>query len=207
MKILFNMKMSEGGSLDDHLNEFHMVTNKLRFVNVNFDDEVRPLLIICSLPKRWNGLVMVVSNSVFGANTLKFDDVIGVILNKEMRRKIIGETSGNALTVENRGRQKESGKSRGNHGNSWKGKSKSRLGKTKCWNCGKKGHLKKDRRDPKKQGDGHQEKNQETNVAGDVLQDALFISLDNITESWVVDSGASFHATPHKKYFQDSCSK
>jgi hypothetical protein len=36
-----------------------------------------------------------------------------------------------------------------------------------------------------------------------VLQDALILSLDNITESWVVDSGASFHATPHRKYFQN----
>jgi hypothetical protein len=27
MKILFNMKMSEGGSIADHLNEFNMVTN------------------------------------------------------------------------------------------------------------------------------------------------------------------------------------
>jgi hypothetical protein len=36
-----------------------------------------------------------------------------------------------------------------------------------------------------------------------VLQDALILSLDNIIDSWVVDSGASFHATPHRKYFQD----
>ena len=27
MKRLFNMKMSEGGSVEDHLNEFNMVTN------------------------------------------------------------------------------------------------------------------------------------------------------------------------------------
>ena len=27
MKILFNMKMSEGGFVADHLNEFNMVTN------------------------------------------------------------------------------------------------------------------------------------------------------------------------------------
>ena len=31
----------------------------------------------------------------------------------------------------------------------------------------------------------------------------MIISLDNIIKSWVVDSGASFHATPHRKYFQD----
>jgi hypothetical protein len=84
MKLLFNMKMSEGGSVADHLNEFNMVTNQLSYVKVDFDDEVRALLILCSLPERWNGLVMVVSNSVSGSNTLKFDDVVGVILSEEM---------------------------------------------------------------------------------------------------------------------------
>jgi hypothetical protein len=36
-----------------------------------------------------------------------------------------------------------------------------------------------------------------------VLQDALILCLYNIFESWVVDSGASFHATHHRKYFLD----
>jgi hypothetical protein len=36
-----------------------------------------------------------------------------------------------------------------------------------------------------------------------VLQDALIISIDNIYESWLVDSGDSFHATPHKKHVVD----
>ena len=39
------------------------------------------------------------------------------------------------------------------------------------------------------------------NVIGDVLQDSLILSLKNVTDSQVVDSGASFHATPDKKYF------
>ena len=47
---------------------------------------------------------MVASNSIPGSNTLKFDDVFGVILSKEMCRKSIGDTSGNALTMESRGR-------------------------------------------------------------------------------------------------------
>jgi hypothetical protein len=203
MKRLFNMKMLEGGSVADHLNEFNTVTNQLSFVKVDFDDEVRALLILCSLPESWNYLVMVISNSVSGSNTLKFDDVVGVILSEEMRRKSIGETSGNALNMENRGRQKDRGKGSNNRGNYRKGRSKSRLGKIECWNCGKKGHLKKDCRAPKKQRDGQHERNQEANVTGDVLQDALIISIDNISESWVVDSGDSFHATPHRKHFLD----
>jgi hypothetical protein len=50
MKLLFNMKTSESGSVADHFNEFNMVTNQLSFVGVNFDNEVRALLILCSLP-------------------------------------------------------------------------------------------------------------------------------------------------------------
>jgi hypothetical protein len=84
MKRLFNMKMSEGGFVVDHLNEFNTTTNQLSYVKVDFDDELRFLLILCSLPERWNGLVMDVSNSVSGSNTLKIVDVVGVILSEEM---------------------------------------------------------------------------------------------------------------------------
>ena len=70
MKRLFNMKMSEGGSVANHLNEFNTLTSQLSSVKVNFDDEVRALLILCSLQERWNSLVMAVSNSVPSSNTL-----------------------------------------------------------------------------------------------------------------------------------------
>ena len=76
MKHLFNMKISEGGSVPEHLNEFNTLTSQLSSVKVNFDDEVRALLILCSLPKIQNSLVMDVSNSVPSSNTLKFDDVV-----------------------------------------------------------------------------------------------------------------------------------
>ena len=124
---------------------------------MNFDDEVRDLLILCSLWKRWNSLVMVVSNYVPSSNTLKFDDVVGVILSEEMQRKITGETSSNALTMESRGRQNERGRSQGNRSKSKKGRSKSIFGKIECWNCGKKGHLKKYCRAPKKKGERKEE--------------------------------------------------
>ena len=41
MKRLFNMNMSEGGSVSNHLNEFNTLTSQLSSVKVNFDDEVR----------------------------------------------------------------------------------------------------------------------------------------------------------------------
>ena len=105
--------------------------------------------------------------------------------------------------MENKGIHKDRGKGLGNHENSKKGRPKSRLGKIECWNCGKKINLKKDCRALKKQRDGQQEKNQEANVTGDVLQYALILSGDNISESWVVDPTTSFHATSHRKHFLD----
>ena len=84
MKRLFNMKMSEGGFVSHQLNEFKIINNQLSSIKVNFGDCVRDLLILCSLSERWNGLVMVVSNSMYSSNTLKFYDVVGVILSEEM---------------------------------------------------------------------------------------------------------------------------
>ena len=54
-----------------------------------------------------------------------------------------------------------------------------------------------------KEGEGHQENSQEANVVGIIAQDDFILSLDNINDAWVVDLGASFHATSHGKYFQD----
>ena len=74
---------------------------------MNFKDEVRDILILFSLPEIWKNLVMVVRNSVPGSGTLKFDDVVGVIISEEMRRKNTSEISGNALTMESREIQRE----------------------------------------------------------------------------------------------------
>ena len=108
MKHLFNMKMEEGRSVANHLNEFNIVTSQSSSMGINFDEEIRALLILCSLPESWNDLVMTVSNSISGSNTLKFDDVIGVILSEETRRKTSGgSTLGSHLNTQSRGRTNE----------------------------------------------------------------------------------------------------
>ena len=117
-------------------------------MGVNFDEEIRALLILCSLPERWNGLVMAMSNSVLGSSTLKYDDVIGVILSEDTCKKSTGgSTSGSVLKAQSRGRTTERGSNSRNCGKS-RGKSKGRRyqsrGSNDCWYCGKPGHKKKD---------------------------------------------------------------
>ena len=54
-----------------------------------------------------------------------------------------------------------------------------------------------------KQGDKNDDDSKEANVVSNNLQDALILCLDNANDSWVIDSRASFHATTHRKYFQN----
>ena len=59
-------------------------------MGINFDEEIRAFLILCYFPESWNSLVMAVSNFVPRSSTLKYDDVIGVVLSEETHRKTLG---------------------------------------------------------------------------------------------------------------------
>ena len=74
MKKLFNLKIAEGVAVAKHLNEFNTVTNQLSFVEIEFDDEIRALIVLASLPNSWEAMRMVVSNST-GKGKLKYDDI------------------------------------------------------------------------------------------------------------------------------------
>ena len=50
MKKLFHLKMEEGGPVATHVNEFNTIVNQLSSVEIEFDDEVRALILLASLP-------------------------------------------------------------------------------------------------------------------------------------------------------------
>ena len=119
MKKLFNLKMAENASVAKHLNEFNTITNQLSSVEIDFDDEIRVLIVLAYLPNSWEVMRMTVSNST-GKEKLKYNDIRDLILAEEVRRRDAGESSGSgsALNLETRGR--------GNNRNSNRGRSKSR---------------------------------------------------------------------------------
>jgi len=79
--------MAESGSVAWYLNEFKAVTSQLESVEINFEDEIRALI----LPEALDDLVMAVSNS-YETGTLKFDDVVGILLSEEACKKSSGST-------------------------------------------------------------------------------------------------------------------
>ena len=50
MKKLFNLKMADSENVAEHLIEFNMLTSQLEYVGINFDDEIRALVLLSSLP-------------------------------------------------------------------------------------------------------------------------------------------------------------
>ena len=123
MRRLFNLRMTEGASVAQHLNELNTITTQLSSVEIEFDDEVRALILLSSLPDSWNATVTAVSSSS-GNSKLKFDDVRDLVLSEEIQRRESGETSNSsALHTETRGRTSER--------NSNRDRSKSRQGKSR----------------------------------------------------------------------------
>ena len=86
MKKLFNLKMAENISLAQHLNEFNTITNQLSFVKIDFDDEIRALIVLLSSPNSWEAMRMVVSNSTRNSK-LNYNDIRDLILAEEVRRR------------------------------------------------------------------------------------------------------------------------
>ena len=113
-----------------------------------------------------------------------------MILGEDIRRRNRGESSGSVLNVEVRGRKSERGKSKG------RGRSKSRKRGTNatCWNCQQTGHLKSQCPNPKKE----RKQDNSVNATEEFEDDALICCVESPVESWIMDSGASFHTTPCK---------
>ncbi|KAA8537952.1 hypothetical protein F0562_027468 [Nyssa sinensis] len=171
---LVNMKFREGGLIAYHLNEFQSVVNQLATMKMVIKDELQALLLLSSLPDSWETLVVIVRNSTPDGK-LSMGQVSCSLFNEETRRKLAGTDNAQALVSENGERSKNRGyKGRGKS----KGRSQSRgksTKKGKCYHCG-----------------------DEVVVLSCGEEECLHVG--NEIE-WVVDTGASYHATYNKEFF------
>lgn len=55
--------MTEGTSAIQHFNELNIVTIQLSSIGIEFDEEVRALVLLSSLSERWNATIRVVGRS------------------------------------------------------------------------------------------------------------------------------------------------
>ncbi|MCO5573672.1 hypothetical protein L7F22_027444 [Adiantum nelumboides] len=86
MKKLMRLSMKEGSSVSSHLNEFNALNLQLTSKGLNFDDEMKAIFLLCSLPALWNTFNTAICNSTHGGK-LAFGDVTSALLTEENRHK------------------------------------------------------------------------------------------------------------------------
>ncbi|MCO5550642.1 hypothetical protein L7F22_004131 [Adiantum nelumboides] len=86
MKNLMRLSMKEGSSVSSHLNEFNALYLRQSSKGLNFDDEMKAIFLLCSLPTSWNTFNTSISNSTHGGK-LAFGDVTSGLLTEEIQRQ------------------------------------------------------------------------------------------------------------------------
>ena len=68
-------------------------------MDINFEDEIKALILMSSLPESWDTVVAAIS-SFRGSEKLKFDEIHDVVLSKSIHKREGGDSSGSALSVD-----------------------------------------------------------------------------------------------------------
>jgi hypothetical protein len=184
-------------------NAFNTLVSQLVFVNITIAKEDKCITLLCSLPDSWDNLVVAIGSTT--QSTLKYEDVVSSLLSEEMRRKSMDSHSTNALFVRGRTQDRNLGKPLGGRSKSI-GRSKS-PGKSlrKCWKCGKIGHYKKDCKSKKvdkpkgSDSTSSTEAKTSTEEGGNVYLASTSTHAD--CDVWLIESGVSYHMTPHREWF------
>ncbi|MCO5575346.1 hypothetical protein L7F22_029146 [Adiantum nelumboides] len=102
--------MKEGTTISSHLNEFNTIFNNLSAQEVEFEDSLKALFFLITLPKSWDIFCTSINNSA-PASGFTLANVESSLLTEEVNKKNLDNTHfGNALVV--KGRPIDKGKSK-----------------------------------------------------------------------------------------------
>ncbi|KAK9090448.1 hypothetical protein Sjap_023625 [Stephania japonica] len=199
---LYTLRMAESTSVTEHINAMNTLFSQLTSLSYKIESQERAELLLQSLPDSYDQLIIYLTNKLL-TDCLAFDDVATGVLEKENRRKNKEDRQASSQQVEAltvmRGRSTERGPSGShNHGRS-KSKSKKNF---KCYNCGKKGHWKKDcwslkNSDP--QGNVASTSNDGAALCCEAATTTK--SRKKIIDVRIIDSGATYHMTSRREWF------
>ncbi|KAH9679832.1 hypothetical protein KPL71_026291 [Citrus sinensis] len=96
---MFSLKMIEGASLNEHIDEFNKVCDEPETINEGLSDESKALLLISSLPKSYEHFVDAL---LYGRQTLSLEEVKSALGTKKLKdkknkNKETKERTGNAV--------------------------------------------------------------------------------------------------------------
>ncbi|MCO5610542.1 hypothetical protein L7F22_064781 [Adiantum nelumboides] len=106
MKQLMRLSMKEGSSVRSHLNEFNALYLRLTLKRLNFNDEMKAIFLLCSLPASWDTFNKAISNSTDGGK-IAFGDVTSVLLTEEIRRQSLDSGGHGEVEKRSGGKRRE----------------------------------------------------------------------------------------------------
>ncbi|MCO5547736.1 hypothetical protein L7F22_001187 [Adiantum nelumboides] len=142
MKKLFDLCMKEEGTISTHINEFKIVFTQLTTQGLVFDEKIKCIFMLCSLPSSWDTVCTAISNSVLGTG-LVYNDILGSLFIEEIcRQSLEGKKDGDAYVASDRGvalKVVPKARTMGVYAVSLGGS----MCNVKCYHCLKKGYVKK----------------------------------------------------------------
>lgn len=175
LKSMITTKLEDHDNMQQYVDKIMSCANKLNGIGFKITDEWTGAILLAGLTEIYRPLIMGIEAS---ASDFKADTIISKLLDAQpTTSKSNGETFFS---------KKGKNKKRSN------GKNKSDKESRTCYNCGTKGHLKKECRAPKKESTDDKGKSSSANTAFT----ALSCKESVLQKDWYVDSGASSHMTP-----------
>ncbi|KAE8664701.1 hypothetical protein F3Y22_tig00112738pilonHSYRG00078 [Hibiscus syriacus] len=173
-------------------------------LDVKIEDEDKAMIMLCSLPLSYEHMVTTLT---YEKETIKVEEITAALLAHNQRKQNVGESSqADSLYVKgnrDRGRKPE----KAGYGK-WNFRSKARDKKTiNYYKCKEERHMKRDCPKLKKQTD---EKRDDSSKYVSVVKDdnsdcsegdMLSISMNQLTDSWILDFGCSYHIIPNREWF------
>ncbi|KAI4303678.1 hypothetical protein MLD38_039278 [Melastoma candidum] len=176
------------------------ILSKAHSVDVKIDDEDQALIRLCSLPSSYENFV---DTMLYGRETIFVSDVKDALQSKELKKKVSESYEGGSESglVVSRGRNKER-----DGGKKGKSRSKSKSKGPRCFHCKEPGHF---RRDCPQRKTGKESKKSDRKAIANVVRessdegeyegsDILTVATSSLTDTWIMDSGVSYHMTFNK---------
>ena len=231
LKQLVELKMKEGTTMSSHLNDFNTIFSNLNAQDVEFQDSVKALFLFITLPDSWDVFCTAISNSTPVGGLTAANVESSLLTEEVNKKNLDNTRGGStALVVKGRTFDKKKGQGRGKSKSKSRGRSGKDVECYHCWKQGhfkrdcrlfksEKGKEKVKEDKPKSTVKieeilnvvSEDEEEVKTIVSSDDDGDILFNSAmestqlvatdDNMQHDWILDLGASFHATPHREWF------
>ena len=191
-RALYRATAEEGFNMGEHIAKLRCLQEELHIMGSTVSDEDFVMILITSLPDSWDTYTTsLLGSTSTNSKSITSQELVGILIDEARRRGEKDGTQGVAMQA--------------------KGSGKGSSGEKECYNCHKKGHLKKDcwakgggREGQGPKGRKRKEKANQA-VEGTDLNELSFASIANATEfskyDWILDSGSTSHICPLRDAF------